>query len=130
MDDVPAAWQPLVTEQVLTPPPLDIDSYRESLETCRSRFPDLQIRPGVEPSDSHWHREQTAGLLASADFNLVISTLLARVRPGGVRGRVPHCPAGAGAGRQDARGQHEPADRGGDPAMVVRRGRPDDHVRK
>ncbi|MDQ1022211.1 PHP domain-containing protein [Streptomyces afghaniensis] len=47
-EEVPEAWRPLVVDGVLTPPPLDLDGYRQCLERCRQRHPGLRILSGVE----------------------------------------------------------------------------------
>ncbi|MCT7294264.1 hypothetical protein NVV99_25585 [Rhodococcus sp. PAE-6] len=37
----------------LRPPPLDVAGYRESIDRCRHRFPDLTILAGVEFGQPH-----------------------------------------------------------------------------
>ncbi|MET9273269.1 PHP domain-containing protein [Kribbella sp. NPDC003557] len=72
---LPTRWQALVSEQVLTPPALDLDSYLESLERCRHHFPDLRILSGIELSEPHWHTAAVEALPKAADFDLVISSV-------------------------------------------------------
>lgn len=73
--ELPAAWHPLVSNDILTAPALDLDGYLESLEHCRDRFPDLRILSGVELSEPHWHIALVEELFKTADFNLVISSV-------------------------------------------------------
>jgi histidinol-phosphatase (PHP family) len=65
------------------PPELDLDGYRECVERCRDRFPELQILLGVELAEPHWHPEQAASLLRRGEFDLVISGLHSRRVDGG-----------------------------------------------
>ncbi|MGI8613331.1 MAG: PHP domain-containing protein [Nocardioidaceae bacterium] len=59
----------------LTPPPLDVAGYLESIERCRSRFPDLRILSGLELGEPHWHAEATSQVLASGNFDRVLGSL-------------------------------------------------------
>jgi len=56
-------------------PPLDVDSYFESVERCRSQFPDLRILAGLEIGEPHWFPERTAALLSSGPFERVLGSL-------------------------------------------------------
>ncbi|GAB3949235.1 PHP domain-containing protein [Kribbella albertanoniae] len=82
--DLPAAWRHLVTHEVLTPPALDLPSYRIRLERCRQLFPSLRIRSGVELSDPHWHPGPVADLLRATEFDLVIAAVHSMRTPAGV----------------------------------------------
>lgn len=73
--ELPPAWRSLVSDQVLTPPPLDLDGYLESLERCQDRFPELRILSGVELSDPHWHHARIEEFFESAEPDLVISSV-------------------------------------------------------
>jgi histidinol-phosphatase (PHP family) len=53
-EDLPDRLRPLVAENgVLTPPRLEAEGYFDSIERCRSRFPELQILTGVEFGQPH-----------------------------------------------------------------------------
>lgn len=58
-----------------TAPRIDLDGYFETIERCRSEFPDLRILTGLEIGEPHWFAEQTAALLASGDFERVLGSL-------------------------------------------------------
>ncbi|HSU35586.1 MAG TPA: hypothetical protein VLJ88_07995 [Propionibacteriaceae bacterium] len=45
--------RPLVADGLLTPPRLDAEDYLDSVERCRSRYPELQILTGIEFGQSH-----------------------------------------------------------------------------
>ena len=62
-------------EGTFTPPALDIARYRESVERCRSIFPEIEILFGVELSEPHWNPDEAARLLEEGDFDLVICGL-------------------------------------------------------
>lgn len=72
---VPDDWQHLVTGDLLTPPPIDLDGYRECLERCRSIYPDLRIYSGVELSEPHWHPDRTNSLLDQGGFERVLASV-------------------------------------------------------
>jgi histidinol-phosphatase (PHP family) len=91
-EKVPDRWRPLVRDDVLTPPPLDLHGYRDFLRRCRERFPGLRILSGVELSERHWHP-----LLAPARR---------APRPARLPGRVSARAAEPGRCGQGARGQH------------------------
>jgi len=83
-DDWPASPQDLEGHEhllqyyedgVLTPGRLDLQGYRESIETCRERFPALRILSGVELGEPHRHSEQVNALLAAGQFDLVLMRL-------------------------------------------------------
>jgi histidinol-phosphatase (PHP family) len=59
----------------LTPPPMDVQGYLESLQRCRDKFPDLRIIGGVELGEAHWHPEAVAGLLDAGQFERVLGSL-------------------------------------------------------
>ncbi len=66
---------PYYSDGVLTPGPLDLDGYLESIQTCRDRFPSLRIISGVELGEPHWHAQQVDSLLAAGQFDLVLGSL-------------------------------------------------------
>jgi histidinol-phosphatase (PHP family) len=68
-------WRPLVQAGVLTPPPLDLHGYQDSLRRCRERFPGLRIMSGVELSEPHWHPARTAALLDDGGFDRVLAAV-------------------------------------------------------
>ncbi|MER5636560.1 PHP domain-containing protein [Kitasatospora sp. NPDC002227] len=74
-EQLPEEWDALLSGGVLTPPPLDLDGYRECLARCRERYPDLRILSGVELSEPHWHRARATGLLAAGDFERVLASV-------------------------------------------------------
>lgn len=74
-EEVPDAWRPLLAEGVLTPPPLDLDGYRECLESCRERHPDLRILSGIELSEPHWHTARAETLLGKGAFERVLASI-------------------------------------------------------
>lgn len=54
----------LMTEDdVLVPPPLDVDAYLESIDRCRHHYPNLQILTGVEFGQPHLFEEEARQLL-------------------------------------------------------------------
>jgi histidinol-phosphatase (PHP family) len=59
----------------VTPPPLDAVGYLEAVDRCRSRFPGLRIRTGVELGEPHRHPEQVARVLAEGTFERVLGSL-------------------------------------------------------
>jgi histidinol-phosphatase (PHP family) len=72
---IPDGLEPLVSGNVFTPPPLDLDGYRQCLERCRARFPGLRIYSGVELSEPHWHAAQTKVLLDRGGFERVLAAV-------------------------------------------------------
>lgn len=50
--ELPSGWQVLVSDQVLTPPALDLDGYLESLDRCRDRFPSPGFTEAVAMADA------------------------------------------------------------------------------
>lgn len=72
---LPDDWQPLLNDGILTPPPLDVDGYRECLERCRTRYPRLRILSGVELSEPHWHEARSSALLSNGGFERVLASV-------------------------------------------------------
>ena len=66
---------PYYSEGVLTPGPLDVAGYFDSIQSCRERFPTLRIISGVELGEPHRHEEQVGALLAAGQFDLVLGSL-------------------------------------------------------
>ncbi|GAA1770151.1 PHP domain-containing protein [Luedemannella helvata] len=62
-------------DNLLRPPPIDLDGYLECLRRCRERFPDLRILSGVELGEPHWHRDEAARLLSAGGFDRVLGSL-------------------------------------------------------
>ncbi|SQD97304.1 MULTISPECIES: PHP domain-containing protein [unclassified Parafrankia] len=82
-EEVPEAWRPLVAEGVLTPPPLDVDGYRECLQSCRERHPDLRILSGIELGEPHWHTSHAEALLGRGAFERVLASVHSAPAAGG-----------------------------------------------
>jgi histidinol-phosphatase (PHP family) len=80
---IPGQWRRLVSDDVLTPPALDLSGYQDCLHHCRDRFPGLRILSGVELSEPHWHPSRAAALLRDGGFDRVLAA-------------VHSAPAGAG----------------------------------
>jgi histidinol-phosphatase (PHP family) len=59
----------------LTPPPLDVEGYLESLGRCREQFPELTIISGVELGEAHRHADVAGRLLAAGGFDRVLGSL-------------------------------------------------------
>jgi histidinol-phosphatase (PHP family) len=59
----------------VTPPPLDVAGYLQSVERCRSRFPELHILTGVELGEPHRHRDAVDAVLAAASFDRILGSL-------------------------------------------------------
>jgi histidinol-phosphatase (PHP family) len=72
---VPEQWEPLVCDDVLTPPDIDLRGYRECLRDCRERFPGLRILAGVELSEPHWYPQRAAALLRDGGFDRVLASI-------------------------------------------------------
>ncbi|WP_052850209.1 PHP domain-containing protein [Streptomyces avicenniae] len=81
--DVPDSWRPLVTDGVLTPPPLDLEGYRRSLAECRERYPALRILSGVELDGPHRHADRAAALLREGRFARVLAAVHSAALDGG-----------------------------------------------
>jgi histidinol-phosphatase (PHP family) len=62
-------------DSTFRPPPIDFDDYFAELERCRSLFPSLRIRSGVEFGEPHWFPDDLAALLASGRFERVLGSL-------------------------------------------------------
>ncbi len=76
MNDLPQdLHRYLDDEQRLRAPEVDLDGYFESIDHCRSRFPELRILAGLEIGEPHWFPEVAAGLLASGPFQRVLGSL-------------------------------------------------------
>jgi len=67
--------------------PLDIAAYREEVERCRARFPDLRILSGVELGQPHLFADQAAAVLATGPLDRVLGSV--------------HCIRDAGGGLTD-----------------------------
>ena len=57
------------------PPPFDVDGYTDSLDRCRSKFPNLRILSGLEIGEPHRHERAVADILSSATFDRVLGSL-------------------------------------------------------
>lgn len=66
---------PYYKDGVLTPGPLDLDGYLDSIQICRDRFPGLRIISGVELGEPHRHAKKANALLAAGQFDLVLGSL-------------------------------------------------------
>jgi histidinol-phosphatase (PHP family) len=73
--ELPEQLRSLVSDGLLIPPPLDLVAYRECLERCRLRFPQLRIMSGVELGEPHWHRSVTDTLLGDRTFDRVLASV-------------------------------------------------------
>jgi histidinol-phosphatase (PHP family) len=73
--ELPERVRSLVSDGLLVPPPLDLAAYRECLERCRLRFPELRILSGVELGEPHWHRPVTDALLEDGSFDRVLASV-------------------------------------------------------
>ncbi|GAA2621417.1 PHP domain-containing protein [Paractinoplanes durhamensis] len=62
-------------ELTITPPPLDVDGYLESVQRCRDLFPGLQIITGVEVGEPHLHTAAVKAVLAAGQFDRVLGSL-------------------------------------------------------
>jgi histidinol-phosphatase (PHP family) len=63
------------TEGRVTPPAFDAAGYLEAVDRCRSRFPGLRIRTGVELGEPHRHPDAVARVLAEGAFERVLGSL-------------------------------------------------------
>jgi histidinol-phosphatase (PHP family) len=59
----------------VTPPPFDVAGYLAAVDRCRSRFPGLRIRTGVELGEPHRHPDAVAHVLAEGTFERVLGSL-------------------------------------------------------
>lgn len=66
---------PYYEDGILTPGPLDLDGYFNSIQTCRERFPELRIISGVELGEPHRHSQQVDALVGTGGFDLVLGSL-------------------------------------------------------
>jgi histidinol-phosphatase (PHP family) len=67
--------QALVADGAVSPPPLNLVGYLESVQRCRDLFPDLHIISGVELGEPHWHRGAAEDLLRAGQFDRVLGSL-------------------------------------------------------
>jgi histidinol-phosphatase (PHP family) len=65
----------LVTDGILHAPPLDVAGYLDSIDRCRSAYPELRILTGLEIGQPHLHPTEVASLLAQGTFDRVIGSL-------------------------------------------------------
>jgi histidinol-phosphatase (PHP family) len=88
-DQLPDSWGPLVGEdQVLNPPPLDVEGYLDSIERCRRNFPELRILTGVEFGQPHLDEARARQLIdldALDRVNGSLHTIPTTNEPGSVR---------------------------------------------
>jgi histidinol-phosphatase (PHP family) len=74
-------WSAADPEQDLALPfrrhirPLDVDSYLETVERCRDRYPDLRILTGIEAGEAHLFADSLAGVLGQGPFQRVLGSL-------------------------------------------------------
>lgn len=72
----PPDWQRgMVDGLLLTPPPLDVQRYTQSIERCRRMFPRLRILSGVELGEPHRHPRRVAGLIREAGFERLLASV-------------------------------------------------------
>jgi histidinol-phosphatase (PHP family) len=55
--------------------PLDLGAYREEVERCRARFPDLRILSGVELGQPHHFATEAAAVLCSGSLDRVLGSV-------------------------------------------------------
>jgi histidinol-phosphatase (PHP family) len=60
---------------ILVPRRLDLIGYRQCLERCRDRFPQLRIVFGVELGEPHRHEHEIADLLGKGNFERVLGSV-------------------------------------------------------
>jgi histidinol-phosphatase (PHP family) len=65
----------LVTDGTLLAPELDAAGYLESVDRCRSKYPELRILTGMEIGQPHLHGPELIELLAQGNFNRLIGSL-------------------------------------------------------
>ncbi len=63
------------SDSTYRPPRIDFDAYFAEVERCRSLFPSLRIRTGIEFGEPHWFADELAGLLAGGRFERVLGSL-------------------------------------------------------
>jgi histidinol-phosphatase (PHP family) len=73
--ELPEQLRSRVSDGLFVPPPLDLVGYRECLERCRLRFPQLRILFGVELGEPHWHRPVADTLLVDGSFDRVLASV-------------------------------------------------------
>jgi histidinol-phosphatase (PHP family) len=72
---LPEHLRPRVAGGRLVPPALDLAGYLECVDRCRSRFPGLRVRSGVEVGEPHWHPGRVGELLGSGGVDRVLGSL-------------------------------------------------------
>jgi histidinol-phosphatase (PHP family) len=65
----------LVTDGILNAPELDAQSYLESVESCRAKYPGLRILTGMEVGQPHLHTTELKNLLGQGTFDRVVGSL-------------------------------------------------------
>jgi histidinol phosphatase-like PHP family hydrolase len=65
LEKVPGEWRRLVSDDVLTPPALDLNGYKDCLGRCRERFPGLAV---TFASDAHDPATLAAGFTEAAQM--------------------------------------------------------------
>jgi histidinol-phosphatase (PHP family) len=55
--------------------PLDVPGYLESIESCRSRFPELRVLSGIEAGESHLFRASADAALRGYSFDRVLGSV-------------------------------------------------------
>lgn len=65
----------ITDEDILVPPPFDVDGYLASIDRCRHQFPDLQILTGVEFGQPHLFEEEAAQLLDLSSLDHINGSL-------------------------------------------------------
>lgn len=76
--EFPPQWVERFTDGVFTPPELNLQGYRDCIESCRDAFPRLRILSGVELSEPHWHPKRSRALLGEGHFERVLASVHAR----------------------------------------------------
>lgn len=96
--------------------PLDIEGYLACVERCRSMFPELRIRTGIEAGEAHLFAGSLAGVLAAAPFERVLGSVHAiphgagQVGSADVAGEVGSADVAGQVGSADVAGQVGSAD--------------------
>jgi len=72
---LPEHLRPRAAVGPFRPPALDLAGYRECVDRCRSRFPQLRILTGVEIGEPHWHPDRVRELLGTGGFDRVLGSL-------------------------------------------------------
>ncbi|MEV6417750.1 PHP domain-containing protein [Kribbella sp. NPDC051718] len=65
----------LVTDGILHATALDAQSYLESIERCRAKYPELRILTGMEIGQPHLHETELKKLLAQGTFDRLLGSL-------------------------------------------------------